>query len=100
MTASRPRKLCLKLLQLIILTCLVTKLQVVCNMSRKTNQVQHDALQLMHKLPMLVWGSMPVPSIPNIQNYMAGGLLEQADVLLLDSGAVRPRYLLLLYYMD
>ena len=33
--------------------CLLTKMQVVCNMSRKTNQVHHDALTLMHKVPML-----------------------------------------------
>ena len=32
--------------------------------------------------------------ISNIQNVMASSLLEQADALLLDSGAVRPRCLL------
>ena len=38
-----------------------------------------------HKVPM-VWG-MPAPPISNFQNSIASSPLEQADVLLLDSGA-------------
>ena len=67
--------------------CLFTKMQVVCNMSQKTNQVQHDALKLMHKVPGLGYAC----PISNIQNAMASSLLEQPDALLLDSAAVRLR---------
>ena len=55
-------------------------MQVVCNMSRKTNEVQHYALK--HEVPMLVW-SMAAP----YQTSMASSLLDEADALLLDSQA-------------
>ena len=65
MTASGPRKWFRIMFELTpTLTnldlCLFTKMQVVCNMSRKTNKIQHDAFKLMHKIPMMVRG-MPVP---------------------------------------
>ena len=53
-------------------------------------QVQHDVLQLMHKV--LIWADLGyICPISNIQNSTARSMLEQADaLLLLDSGAVRP----------
>ena len=72
-TEGSGLELCLNWLKLlIILTLIILFIHQNangCNMWWKTNQVQHDALKWMDKLPMLVWGN--ACPISDIENLMA-----------------------------
>ena len=62
-------------------------MQVVYNISQISNQVQHhDALQLMHKVPMLVWDMhAPYLAFQTIQMFWLAGWWNKQIYVLLDT---------------